>query len=465
MTNVFFLRWGWLLLSVCLYGLLGYNVPRAHFPTLVCLYALLCWGYLLRIRPLLTPASAGDEQPAPDAFLFRSAVLFRLLLLGAMPALSDDYARFIWDGRLLLAGINPFRYLPSELVTGTAGGAFSVDTSLFGRLNSPDYYTVYPPVSQALFALAAGASPQHLPGSVLLLRLPVLLADIGTMALMRRLLVRFRQNPNLALLYALNPLVILELTGNVHLEGVMFFFVLLAVWWWVRPPLAGQPVPCQRLAVSAGAFAMGVGTKLLPLLLLPLVVARLGWRRGLTYSAVVGVFVCLLFAPFFDLDMLRHMLTSLDLYIRKFEFNASLYYLIREAGYYLRGYNVLSQIGGWLSLLTTLGLLGIAFARTKQGASAPMAARVLWMLTLYFAMATTVHPWYISSLVAATVFTGIGRGRPFRYPLLWSGLIYLSYAAYQHTPVRESPVLLVLEYVPVLLLMGAELMQTRTDKF
>ncbi|MBO0933972.1 hypothetical protein [Fibrella aquatilis] len=439
-------RWGWLILSACLYFLLGYNTVRSQFSVLIGLYLLLLWSYSLRIRPLLINELKDNEfRPKPDRFLFTAAVLFRLLLILAMPALSNDYARFIWDGKLLLSGINPFKYLPAELMAGGVAPSFTPNPALYQLLNSSNYYTVYPPLNQALFALAAGLSPASLQAVVIWLRVPILVAEIGSLWLLVQLLRRSGRNPNLALLYGLNPLVILELTGNVHFEAVMLFFVLLAIWFWQQ-----YGNTSRGMALSAGALALAICTKLLPLILLPVIIARLGWRRGLTYSLITGGFVVLLFLPFFDLDMIRNMLTSIDLYFRMFEFNASIYYLIRSAGYWFTGYNVLSSIGLWLSVATTIVLLSIAFDQKY-----PPAVRVLWMLTVYFAMATTVHPWYITSLVMAAVFTATDRWQ-FRYPLLWSGLVWLSYSAYRQTPVREDNLLIIIEYGAVVVLLTLE---------
>ncbi|WP_375447510.1 hypothetical protein [uncultured Fibrella sp.] len=421
-------RWGWLLLSACLYGLLGYSTQRGQFPMLIGLYTLLMWGYSLRIQPILR--AIDEPTAAPDRFLFGSAIVFRLLLLLAMPALSDDYARFIWDGRLLLHGINPFRYLPVELMAGGLAPDGIADPALYQLLNSPNYYTVYPPVNQLIFALAAWLSPDNPTGSVVVLRLPIILADLGTLWLMSKLLKQFGRNPNLALLYALNPLIILELTGNVHFEAVMIFFTILALYLWTK----------QKQVLSAGALSLAIATKLLPLIALPLVLAYAGWQRGLRYALIVFGFVFLLFVPFFNLSLLMNMLESIDLYFRKFEFNASLYYVIREVGYWVEGYNVLGRVGLWLSLLTTAGLVVLAFIR-----SFPMPVRLLWMLTLYLAMATTVHPWYITSLLALAVFA-FSPDYSVRYVLLWSGLVWLSYAAYRTAPVHEDSLLLTVEY-------------------
>jgi hypothetical protein len=421
-------RLGWLGLSACLYGLLGYTTPRSQFSMLIGLYALLMWGYSLRIRPILGDMNNASAQP--DYFLFGAAALFRMLLLLAMPALSEDYARFVWDGQLLIHGINPFRYLPAELMAGGAVSASFVDPALYQSLNSPNYYTVYPPFGQSMFALAAWLSPGNLLGNVVVLRLPIILADLGTLWLLPKLLKQNGRNQNLALLYGLNPLIILELTGNVHFEALMIFFTLLALYFWRK----------EKLILSAGALALAIATKLLPLITLPLLVAWAGWKLGVRYTLYTLGFVGLLFIPFFDLTLLMNMLQSIDLYFRKFEFNASLYYLIREAGYWLLGYNIQEWIGWLLPILTTIGLSKLAFARRYSP-----AVRLTWMLTLYLAMATNIHPWYIAPLVAASAFA-LSPAYSMRYVLVWSGLIWLSYSAYRSSPVREEPALLGLEY-------------------
>ena len=136
-----------------------------------------------------------------------------------VPNLSDDYLRFIWDGRLLAHGYNPYLYLPTQLVHTALGSSAGLTDSLFQGLNSPRYFTVYPPLNQAFFGLAAWLFPTNLLGTIISLRIPILLADLGSIYLLAKLLRRFGKNPNLSLLYGLNPLVILELTGNLHFEA------------------------------------------------------------------------------------------------------------------------------------------------------------------------------------------------------------------------------------------------------
>ena len=421
--------WGrvvWFAGSALAYGLLGYAISRSSFYGGLFLYGSLYVGYGWQLWPLVSRADKGSFSARPDLFLFGAAILFRLLLLGAMPHLSDDYARFIWDGRLLMHGYNPYLYLPDQVVGTSIAIDANLSAALFQSLNSPHYFTVYPPVSQALFGLAAWLSPDSVLGNILTLRIPILLAEGGTVWLMVQLLHRANRNPNLALLYALNPLVILELTGNLHGEAVMIFFVLLAVWLWQRGRFVGSSV----------ALALAIGTKFLPLMLFPLLLFYLGWRRVLRYTGLTGVCTVVLFLPFVTGDLVRNIGTSLGLYIHTFGFNASIYPLVRGVGHWLSGYNTSTGTGIGLALLTFFGAVWMAW---RWGQSQPVRALLL-TLTLYYGLTTTVHPWYVTSLVAVTVFTQS------LYPLLWAGVVWLSYSAYQVRPYEENMWFVLLEY-------------------
>lgn len=434
-----FNHWLSVLVMTLLYLLLIQIADRSAFDSVVIPFLGLFMaygGYVMNLR------SNSIRQYQPIWLLFGAAIFFRCLFLLTIPRLSDDVYRFVWDGRLLANGFNPYLYLPGALVNTKIATMAGLDVTLFQKLNSPNYFTVYPPVNQALFGLAAWLSKGSFFWNVVWLRVPIVLSEIGTGWLMMKLLRRSGRNPNLALLYGLNPLVIIELTGNLHYEAVMIFFVLLAVW------LVNHYAESTRgLVLSAGVLAMGIATKLLPLLLLPLAIWYLGWRRGVAYSVLTGGFTALLFAPFASVELVQNVSSSVGLYFQKFEFNASIYYLLREIGYWIEGYNTIAYVGFGLSITTTLGIVWIAF-RWKNPS---MAVKLLTTLTLYFALATTVHPWYICSIVAAAVFTR------FRYPLVWSALIPVSYFTYYTLPYHENLWLTALEYGVVAITLIAEM--------
>ncbi|MBD2717015.1 hypothetical protein KBK19_18360 [Microvirga sp. STR05] len=423
-----------LLLLGAVYAGLAYATPRTEFGQLAGLFAVAFGLYWFLLKTKL-PLRSG----------LLAALLLRLLWLPALPAFSDDYHRFRWDGLLVSSGVNPFQYRPDELVAvaeispSTTAAIWQLAPysqqleTLYPKLNSPHYYSVYPPVCQAVFGLASGLFPASERGAVLLMRLVLLLAEAATAGLLLALLRRFGLPPERALWYLLNPLVIVELTGNLHFEALVIAFLLLALVLLLR----------GNRGWAAGALGLAIGTKLLPLLVLPLLARRLGARRFLAFSAAVGLVVVLLFLPFVSAELVRNISRSLDLYFRSFEFNASLYYLLRAAGYWLTGYNQIARIGPALAL-TFVAIIGGLMLSEKRPAWASLPRTLLVLLTAYYLLATVVHPWYLTPLLALSLFTN------YRYLLVWSGLVVLSYAAYHTAAYTENPWLLTLEYTGLL---------------
>ena len=69
---------------------------------------------------------------------------------------------------------------------------------------------------------------------------------------------------------------------------------------------------------------------------------------------------------------------------------------------------------------------------------------VLWVFTGYYLISTTVHPWYIISLLLLSIFT------PYKFVQVWSYTLIFSYFAYNQFSVDENGYMLCLEYLPVL---------------
>lgn len=427
-----------LLVSAAAYAGLAYATPRAHFAQLLGLFgvALLGYGWLLRSK-------------LPWRWGLAAALAFRLLWLPAVPALSDDLYRFRWDGILVANGANPFQYRPVELIADGARAALPDEArraqalpqlqELFRAINSPNYYSVYPPVCQFIFGAAATLFPTSEASFAACLRVIILAAEAGTAWLLLALLAALGWPPERALRYLLHPLVIVELTGNLHFEGLLLFFFLLALW------LLGR----QRWAASAVALALGVATKLLPLVALPLLLRRLGWRRFAAYAGLTIGAVLLLFGPFLSEALFINISRSLRLYFRSFEFNASFYYVLRTIGYWLTTYNEIAIIGPSLALTSALVGLWLVW-RERRPELVTLPQTMLLMLTAYYLLATTVHPWYLTLLI------GLSALANFRFPLVWGGAAILSYAAYRTSAYTENLWLVGLEYAVTLAYLGWE---------
>lgn len=115
-------------------------------------------------------------------FLAGAALVFRLVWLLALPDLSQDYFRFIWDGRLIAEGMNPYQFTPDQLMQQPDFNLSQGGELVAGMGNlSAGHYSNYPPVSQLIFGIAGFLSPESILGSVVVMRIILILADIGTL--------------------------------------------------------------------------------------------------------------------------------------------------------------------------------------------------------------------------------------------------------------------------------------------
>lgn len=366
---------------------------------------------------------------------FLLALFLRLLLLFAVPNLSDDFYRFIWDGRLILAGEHPFANTPGWYMQQGAPAIHGITEGLYQQLNSPHYHTIYPPLHQGVFVLSAFIGQDSIFTSILVMRLLNILAESFSLWLLLSLLRHYRLPLKNLLLYALNPLIILELTGNLHFEAWMICFLLLGVWSFIR---FQEKEKKRGLTGSAVALAAAIGSKLLPLMFIPLWLRRLSLKQLALFIGTGFLALLFLFLPLYDTALVMGMQESLSLYYRKFEFNASLYYLVREAGYWMRGYNIIGQAGPWMAAVATLLIL--IFSLSKKGKSLPLPEAMLWVYTIFLLFALTVHPWYLTPLLVLSVLS------PYRFPFVWSGLVFLTYSGYTTEGFDENEVVLWLEY-------------------
>ena len=310
---------------------LGYFVVRSDFTSLIMAYGVGFMAYILSFHQ--------TESRDVLTFFIGLAILLRLILVFSFPNLSDDIYRFIWDAQLILNGYNPFDYLPTELIQSEAQIP-GITNELYERLNSPDYYTIYPPIPQLLNVISVAIFPSSWWGSAIVMKLFLLAFEIGNILLIGKLLSHFQLPAKNVLLYALNPLIILEVVGNLHFEGGMIFFLLLGFYWLVK----------ERKVWAALAMAGAVAAKLLPLLFMPFLIRRLGLWKSVRFFSIMGIALILLFVPLINGAFLQNFGNSLDLYFRRFEFNASIYYVFRWIGYQTDGYNLIKVIGPRLAI-------------------------------------------------------------------------------------------------------------------
>ncbi len=409
--------------GMALYYWMGYQLERSNFVYLICLYGGLSGLFYYMIKHRFFTANT----------LLGTGILFRLLLLFSIPDLSQDFYRFIWDGRLLLQGYNPYLHLPDALIN-KPGFSIADARELYNGMGSlsAGHYTNYPPLNQLCFAVAAFLGGKSIAGCVIVFKLIIISADIGIFCMGKKLLQRFQLPEKNIFLYFLNPLVIVELTGNLHFEGVMVFFLIVSIYF----------LHTHNYLWAALFMAFSISIKLVPVMFLPLLIRQRPVKKLVIFYGTTALVTVLLFAPFFSAAFARHFTGTVALWFVNFEFNASIYYLIRWIGFALTGQNII-QVVGRVTPFIIIGII-VAFARDKRNTDLRNAViNMLLVLTVYFFLSTTVHPWYIVTLIGLGIFTG------YQFPLVWSTVIILSYFAYSNIPFKESPWLLFAEYLVV----------------
>ena len=390
------------ILCICI---LGFGVKQEDFVPIILSYTVCfsIYAYLIKNR---------FEYPFVE--LLALGFLCRFILVFSFPALSDDIYRFIWDGRLLLQGENPFHHLPTFYLD-TDMTITGIDSTSFQLLNSPHYYTVYPPVAQSLFGLSVLPFNQtsDIAGITLLMKVILFVAECLSIIVLIKILKNLKIKISQSLVYVLNPLIIVELMGNLHFEGVMMAFFLIGMYFLL----------VKKDVASGLGFAFSIGSKLTTFMFIPLLAAYLKPGRFIKLSLVILAGLTVVSYPFSEIEMLRNFYESIGLYFTNFEFNASLYYILRWVGFQVKGYNLIGIIGPSLASLFIIFLFFIAF-RQKIGDTGQLTRNMLTIVTVYLFMATTVHPWYLCIPVLLSVFTNM------KYALIWSYLICLTYINY-----------------------------------
>ena len=417
-------------ISVILYIIWAYNLARFEHGKLLLLYTVLFGSYYFIVK----------NQKIKESWLSYLAVFFRLLLILAIPNLSQDFYRFIWDGRIILEGLNPYLHTPDELVVASPGLFYQM-TTLFEGMGalSAKHYSNYPPIHQLPFIIAALISKHSILGSVVVLRLILISADLGILVFGKKLLKKLNKPSRTIYWFILNPLVIIELTGNLHFEGLMLCFFVMSLYF----------IHSKKRHTAAVIMALSIAVKLVPILSLPLFLNKLGWKKSIQfYCITIGVFA-ILFIPFFSYEFFENYSYTIGLWFSNFEFNASVYYFLKWVQAITNGLSLINSMEIIVVCVVTLQTIYILLKRKKE--TTELLRMILWVLSVYYFISMTVHPWYIISLLLLSVFTS------YRFVLVWSYTMILSYLAYSEFSVKESSSVLILEYTPVILMLAWEL--------
>jgi len=337
-------------------------------------------------------------------------VLFSPLLL------SSDLYRYVWDGRVQRAGINPYRYPPA------ADALLPLrDTTIYPHINRPELITIYPPGAQMLFTLITTVVSDSVRG----MKAAIVLFDLVTLGVLMRLLQRHRSDPQRLVLYAWSPLVVFEFAGSGHVDALMLPFLLLAL----------QAYLTARPGLAGGMLALATLIKLYPVVLFPALYTRQERRFPLGFGLMLG----LGYLPY-ALGAGTQVVGYLPAYLGPWEdFNGGLRYWLTVALTPLTASARSIALGCCAMLLLLVALLVMRHHDITHG-----IRRAYHLMSAYLLLIpTTFHPWYVIWLLPCLCF----------YPswgwLYLSGAIALSYVAYAQDYPDIPTGIYLLEFVPL----------------
>ena len=348
--------------------------PQIHlfwglaFAAFAC-YGITCW------RALRTTESRALRQ------IFVFAVVFRVTLLCATPNLSDDIFRYVWDGRVQLAGINPYQHAPDSPALA------SLRDELYPQINHKHIRTIYPPVAQLFFAAVS-----LIEASPLLMRVFLVGCELALLlALLKILRLRGVSSERL-LLYAWNPLAVLEIAGSGHIDALAVALLMWALYLLLQ----------GKKQAGTAVLATAVLGKLVPLLAVPVFWRHMGASASSfrsTWFALKGR-LAMLWLPLILVAGYAvyagagasHILDGLNVYLMKWRFNDGLYTLV---------YELLREPGlPWdddalerARLLCSLALIGVSIITLIRVHDTLRALFIL--LAAHLLLSPTIHPWYL----------------------------------------------------------------------
>jgi alpha-1,6-mannosyltransferase len=306
------------------------------------------------------------------------AALMRLGILLGPPYLSDDLYRYVWDGRVEAAGINPYRYVPSDTHLAALR-----DETIYPNINRRTYApTIYPPAAELIFLVTTRISE-----SVTWMKATMVAFDFASIAVLVRLLVLGGLPLERIVVYAWHPVVFWEFAGSGHIDAAIVTFVALALWARRR----------EAAWLTGIALAGAALVKFFPAVIFPALYRRWDWKMPAAAAATVVVG----YLPFLAAG--RGVLGFLPGYVREEGLNSG-------AGFFL--WNLLRAVAPAASttnvpyltfaaaVLASLGIYVMLSDRAGDryiASAGALAAAFTVLLSPHF-------PWYFAWIVAFLCF-------------------------------------------------------------
>ncbi|MFC2094319.1 glycosyltransferase 87 family protein [Bacteroidota bacterium] len=369
-------------------------------------------------------------------------LISRIILIPSQPVLEDDYYRYMWDGAVTANGYNPYVYSPEAAMDFTNGDVpeelhelANESGKIVKNINHPHIRTIYPILSQIVFATAYFISPwEYWAWKVLLL-----LFDIALLLVLIKTLQALKLPLLFVVFYWLNPIVIHEIFNGAHMDILAMLFVSLSLYLSIK----------NKTWFAVVALALAVGFKLWPLVLLPLLL-RNYWQDKKLLLKFIGGFAGLVLIFFIPV-----LVSTLDdtlgfiKYAGKWINNAAIYSMFQ---WLVQGIISLLQIGvscsacinRWGIFIIYMFICAIILRKSYQN-NLQFFHKALLIVAVLYLISPTQFPWYYTWMVPLLAI------RPKVSLLLYPLLLPLYQLKYL------GDYIIYIEHIPVLILFVLEI--------
>ncbi len=349
-------------------------------------------------------------------------VMLRIAFIPIRPTGSDDFYRYLWDGKVQASGINPYAYAPDDKVLT------NLHSDILPKyVNHPKMRTIYPPLTEILFYISYLIGGESYTGLKILLLLFDLMTIYGIFLILRKLHI----DKKYLLFYAFSPLPIFQFFIDAHADGFGLAFIIFAIFFYLD----------NKKILSYILIGLSICIKPIGLLFIPLLFFT---EKSLTERIKITLIPTVLCAAMY----IPYMFTgepfqSLIKFTENWTFNGIIFDIINS---FMHNNQKVRMICGLIYLSTFLFIL---FSKKN------LLEKIYLSIFLLLIFSPVVHPWYVCWLAILLPF--VPR---------WSGIFYVSLVSlasitdlnYQLSGVwKEYTVVLILEYVPVISILLYEL--------
>jgi alpha-1,6-mannosyltransferase len=311
----------------------------------------------------------NDEQFFPQVsipiFIIITGIIFRITVIPSAPTTSPDVFRYIWEGKVVAHGINPYQIPPGAPLLN------QYHSDLWAKVGFKNMTSIYPPFAQVAFLIGYIISGESVWG----LKIIYLICEIIALIFLLKLLRLKKINPGYIILYAWLPIPIMEYFVNAHIDAVGIAFFILFLY----------HIEKGRNKLSAVFFALSFLVKFYPLMVFPLLIKKIGMKKLIPFT-LIFLFACIIFyAPFLTNDFA--VKNSLTTYLLRWEFNGSVYNLIK-----MFSDRDLARIVCSILLIIAIAVISYKYRDFVNGTFGVFLSFVIF--------ATTIYPWYLGWIAA-----------------------------------------------------------------